>query len=75
MDCPFYLKIVHCFLIASSSEHWDSREIEAIRCKCLKSQPPGNPGRLLVTGGDPMKVLQEPVADLLQANVLWRHLW
>lgn len=35
MDCPFHPKIVHCFLIASSSEHWEPREI---RCKCLMSQ-------------------------------------
>lgn len=75
MDCPFHPKIVHCFLIASSSEHWEPREIEAIKCKCLIFQPPGNPGGLLVRGGDPVKVLQNPVVDPLQANVPWRHLW
>lgn len=50
MDCPFHPKIVHCFPIASPSEHWEPREIEATRYLCHKSQPPGNAGRLAGEG-------------------------
>lgn len=35
-----------CFLIASSSEHWEPREIERRQqCKCLTAQHPGNTGK------------------------------
>lgn len=73
MDCPFHPKIVHYFPIASSSEHWQTRET---RCKSLMSQSPGTPGRQLVRGGGLVKVLQEPlVVPHLHTNVPWRHLW
>lgn len=75
MDCPSHPKIIHCLLIASSSERWEHREIEARRWKCLVSQPPGSPGSLLVRVGDDLKVLQDPVAHPLPANILWRPCW